>query len=766
MGTGRYKDGKFDLILSIRHDADDTRILQWERSFRRASEILFDATEGQMQFGKLFVGKNSVGSQEADMWLMNEEGTSSTQVVYSLGDSGVHITLKSDEKNKPFVIIHEFGHYALGLFDEYKGPTGVSAECTGSTEQGACIMEHGYWDGDQISDDGVLTEGPINEFCTADNHDPDEDTIQESEHGESCWETIGGYYPDIEVPASVPDDSPEPTGHEDVEWILLVEDPRFALVLDKSGSMSAQNAIAGVRYGADYWVNSLAQTDDSLSIVSYNQAQTVILPLTTVSTVADLSGITDAIADISPGGTTNIGGAMSEGANQITSPGDRAATQVMILFSDGLHNTGTSPETVVSNLVEEGIRVYTIGFGPYVDQDRLRQIAEDTGGGFEQIDADPTTPDAQLEIQNYLIQISGEVRDGTGIITMSPGLLPEPTASEFEEATRIAKLRFTPKDIELITKRPLAYKSRSTGYDHKAYVEQGSSKATFVVSYQDGKSVNFHILRPNGVIVNPETDADAVFVNPTNAPYAFYIINNPERGYWVMRVTRGQTTGEIPFKVFAFSENKEISIGVKGIRPLYRVGDTVSLQSQVYCRVPLTDIVDPIARIMPKVKKTRSLTKLVKTTLRQRLLSYDPSGTPSKIQTTLDNGVYRGEFTFDEPGSYTVSIRFVNSGKAREASSISERRREGDKEDKIEPAPPFVRTKRFQVHVGPLPTGKDVETSALKNKFMYLAIALLFAVIVLLSGWVLYDTWFWLEAEVAFLIGLILAKLASHQNER
>ncbi|MHA2262797.1 MAG: hypothetical protein ACXAEN_10435, partial [Candidatus Thorarchaeota archaeon] len=215
MGTGRYKNGKFDLVLSLRHSADDTRILQWERSFKRASEILFDATEGQMQFGRLFVGKNSVGSQEADVYLMDEEGTSYSNV-HGLGDSGFHMTLKSDEKNKPFIIIHEFGHYGLGLYDEYTGPSG-GAECTGSTAQGACIMEHGYWNGDQISDAGVLTEGPINEFCTEDNHDPDTDTNQESVHEESCWETIGGYYPSIVIPDAVSDDSPQPAGHEDVE---------------------------------------------------------------------------------------------------------------------------------------------------------------------------------------------------------------------------------------------------------------------------------------------------------------------------------------------------------------------------------------------------------------------------------------------------------------------------------------------------------------------------------------------------------------------
>ena len=111
MGVGRYKDGKFDLILSIRHVADATRILQWERSFKRASEIIYDATDGQLQFGKLYVANDSAGTDEADAHLMDPEGTSFATGAGVLGTPGQHMELKSDEKNKPFVIEPEYSSY-------------------------------------------------------------------------------------------------------------------------------------------------------------------------------------------------------------------------------------------------------------------------------------------------------------------------------------------------------------------------------------------------------------------------------------------------------------------------------------------------------------------------------------------------------------------------------------------------------------------------------------------------------------------------------
>lgn len=707
MGIGRYKDGKFDLILSIRHNADATRIQQWERSFRRASEILFDATDGQMQFGKLFVANNSIGNNEADAWLLEEAGTSSASV-NALGISGLHMNLKSDEKNKPFIIIHEFGHYGFGLYDEYIGPGEPNAECTGDPGTGACIMEHGYWNGDQIDDAGNLTEGAVNEFCVDDNHDPDNDTYQESIHGEPCWETIQDYYPDVDVPDGLPD-APIPDGHENVEWILLAEDPRFALILDKSGSMSAGNAIAGVRYGADYWVNFLAQTGDSLSIIAYNHTQDVILPLTPLSSGMSLGSILSSIAGITPGGTTNIGGAMQKGANEILSPGDRAATQVMILFTDGLHNTGTPPEDVLDHLVENGIRVYTIGFGPYADDIRLQEIAEATGGTFTDIDDDPTTPTAQLDIQNCLIEISGEVRDGSGIITMAPGLLPEPEEENVPLATKVAALGYLPGDLKFIEKMSLAFRKRCTGFDHKAFVERGSARATFVASYQEGTSVNFYLIRPDGKVVDPDKDPDVTFVNPENVPYAFYTVDKPQRGYWVMRVTRGQKTGEIPFKVFAFSEYRDIAIGISGVNQVYNVEDIVKLRAQVYHRVPLTNIKDPVVRVLSRDYIKKPGFKPQSVTLRERLITHDAKGKSLKKPYRLRNGVYEGELIFGKPGSYLMEVKFINRCQSKEATPEAERPRKSDKEGKVKPAPVFVRKKYFQIHVGPLSEGKDVE---------------------------------------------------------
>ena len=76
MGLGRYRDGKFDLIVVANYllTADDWTA--WERSLKKASEILYNASEGQMQFGRLFVCDENIGASIAEIMLHQSEGLS------------------------------------------------------------------------------------------------------------------------------------------------------------------------------------------------------------------------------------------------------------------------------------------------------------------------------------------------------------------------------------------------------------------------------------------------------------------------------------------------------------------------------------------------------------------------------------------------------------------------------------------------------------------------------------------------------------------
>lgn len=702
MGLGRYQAGKFDLVLSLRHNANAARILEWEQSFRRASEILYDATDGQMQFGRLFVANNSRGSAEADCFLMEADGSSFTTVpIPGLGTADLHAILMGDERRKPFIVIHEFAHYAYGVWDEYEDIT----QCTNDTSTGACIMEWGWPEGDQLAADGTLIPGLISEFCVPDNHDPDLGTEQHLMNGESCWETMVDDFPDLTMPAALPG-GPAPGGHDPVEWIVLADVSRFSLVLDRSGSMAAGNAIAGVRFGADYWVQFLAQTGDELSVVQYNHGVDDILDNTLLTAATDLDPTLDGIADITASGATNIGGALQRGMEQILSPGQQSATQVLILFSDGLHNTGTNPITVLPDLVDNGIRVYTVGFGPGADQDLLQTIADETGGRFEQIDAAPDSMDAQLEIQNYLIEVSGEVRDGSGIVTMVPGLLDEPGETMAGEVRERVAVRHSANDLAIVKKWPFRFRPRPVGADHRAWIEEGSQRATFIVSHRMDTDVTFHLVRPDGSVVNPASDSSVTFVNPKGIPYSFYTVRRPQAGMWVMRVSRAQARGPIPYKVFAFSDNPDLRLALTGVKHRLPLATTVPIGVAPIAIGNIVGTGAPIVRRFGPVGDGKVSRKPCRMRAAVGVTAWNPCRT---VPRDLKGRGYTVAFRAEQSGSYPLEVQIVNSGKARDVGGIAERPVPGDRTAPLPPPPPFQRMRRAQLHVGPLPRGVDLD---------------------------------------------------------
>lgn len=103
----------------------------------------------------------------------------------------------------------------------------------------------------------------------------------------------------------------------------------------------------------------------------------------------------------------------------------RAATQVIVLLTDGEHHSGEDPSTVLPDLVDNGVRVYTIGIGSSVNSSLLQSIATTTGGTFYRIDPALSVSAQEFQIRTVLQEISGIARDNGGVVTTQPEAVPE-----------------------------------------------------------------------------------------------------------------------------------------------------------------------------------------------------------------------------------------------------------------------------------------------------------------------------------------------------
>jgi len=116
MGNGRFKNGKFDMVVVANYAMTAADWTEWERGIKKASEILYNASEGQMQFGKIFVCDESNGLSTADIILYPAGDPSYSSGTF--GNAGAALHIMPYVKRQVLTFLHEMGHHVWGLGDE------------------------------------------------------------------------------------------------------------------------------------------------------------------------------------------------------------------------------------------------------------------------------------------------------------------------------------------------------------------------------------------------------------------------------------------------------------------------------------------------------------------------------------------------------------------------------------------------------------------------------------------------------------------------
>ncbi|HET9224142.1 MAG TPA: hypothetical protein VFO07_16640, partial [Roseiflexaceae bacterium] len=200
----------FNVLVALEWLPDQATMRQLEWAFRRASDFLYDATDGGMAFGHVIFGGPEL-MDSADIQIM-----ASNRLLPRSWVSGLHITRKFmpirigrgvwhknnlasipwDEPEAYRTLVHEWGHYALELRDGYleqrplafagaAGPEGLLIRAhPGATAPFTVIMPRITMHSESIM---ATTEGK-SEFVT---HTDGGDAKRKSEE----WSIIGHRYP-------------------------------------------------------------------------------------------------------------------------------------------------------------------------------------------------------------------------------------------------------------------------------------------------------------------------------------------------------------------------------------------------------------------------------------------------------------------------------------------------------------------------------------------------------------------------------------------
>lgn len=686
MGNG-YRDGQFlnfQLTADYALTAADKGL--WQRAFTKASEILWNASEGQLRFGTIWYTDENRGAANAEYVLNANTGGRALGTFGGFGVSGKAIFQPAYAQSQVLTLLHEFGHHAFKLGEEYADseglaidrtttlPTGhgnkiiplassagsrtdaeyagadallrfasgpvetisivskvgnrinvasafsgnpqaadwtsvnvqwtVGVECTGNNATGACIMEFSRGNAGLLAANGTWTPAanPVTEYCTAANHDPDSDTQQDSRYSKSCWETIRNQpsFTNLTVPTGAASKT-APAGFTAPNLVELAPVVRLALVLDRSGSMNRNNGarLAGVKTGAKFWIENSAVESDDLTIVWYDDADEVQLPLVNFGALS-AGQIANELADVdseTAGGGTDIVEGLQSALTQLTGPGVPAALQAAVLITDGAHNApGTTMSQMITPYRNANTNIHTLGVGTGDEMDLPGLVALANGsGGSHQAVGNGTDSQA---IQAAMIEINGLVHGG--MISGDGSDSGDTREAEGSEELLARAHELPPGDRPSLRELaddfgflPLekAMRQRWRRRTPHRYtwcaleVEDGARATTFSFSHAVEATYWMYLVDPNGNEVDAN-DPSVIAWNSGAEPYEFAKLAKPTPGRWLVVGVRLDRGGPVSHRAIAAIDHPE----VVAFGQARRIGNSgpIEIRAGARCVEPLT----------------------------------------------------------------------------------------------------------------------------------------------------------------------------------
>lgn len=273
------------------------------------------------------------------------------------------------------------------------------------------------------------------------------------------------------------------------------EEVDIVLVIDRSGSMGdywkGEMKLTSAKEAAEALINVLPSTH-RLAVVSFATDATLDISLTT-----DFEEVKTTIDGLSAYGYTNVGAAFENALGEIEAHSDSSALRNIIFLTDGYITEGMSESEVmagpVQEAVNEGIVVYTIGFGDPADlrENFLRNIAETTGGKYYYAEAG-------FDLQNSFI-ITGEEASGLDIKATFEGEIAQGETK-------------TAGSVDVVS---------------------GTEKMRVILNWP-GSDLDLTLITPGGEEIN-STSQNVVYSGSDSKP-EYYDISSPTSGNWDIKV--------------------------------------------------------------------------------------------------------------------------------------------------------------------------------------------------------------------------------------
>ena len=192
------------------------------------------------------------------------------------------------------------------------------------------------------------------------------------------------------------------------DWAFLV--PGYSSSMTTFNIYSGPKMYQSKRAGKEFIEQAQWKDGDSMGLVSFSSSDTTDQTLLKIDDANRLILQNELDSLVSDGGTA-IGDAIYAATSELTSvrtsPTDY---KFQILLSDGQSNSGSSPITAATDAANNGIKIYTIGFGGDADTSTLESIASITDGNYYFA----TDENALQNVYDLIGVEIGEILEGAG----------------------------------------------------------------------------------------------------------------------------------------------------------------------------------------------------------------------------------------------------------------------------------------------------------------------------------------------------------------
>ncbi len=234
----------------------------------------------------------------------------------------------------------------------------------------------------------------------------------------------------------------------------------IALVLDRSGSMADDMKFPHAIAAARAVIENLTERD-FVSLVAFNESVLVLSP---AGRVVNKPFLFQRLAEVSPGGVTDLSAGLLEGIAQVNSQSATGQVKHVLLLTDGQANMGVTEPEALRKLAEsahaKGIGISTLGCGADFNQSLLADLATAGGGRYTYVKSAEQLPAAfKQELRGLLAVVAQNVRLEValkgGVITKIYGQPSQPPTADHQ--LQIGNLRAGERGYVMMALRPAEF---------------------------------------------------------------------------------------------------------------------------------------------------------------------------------------------------------------------------------------------------------------------------------------------------------------------